>query len=397
MSQASGSESVKKVSLLGATGSIGQQTLDVIRDHSTELELVAMSVGDNLEKTREIISQFHPKVVSVKTKEACERLKAEYTGDIRFVHGEEGLIEVAIHQDSSVLLNAVVGSVGLKPTLKAIEAKKTIALANKETLVTAGHLVMEAVDEHNVDILPVDSEHSAIFQCLQGEKAKNVEKIILTASGGSFRDKTRDELKGVTVKQALNHPNWSMGAKITIDSATMMNKGLEVIEAHWLFNVPYDKIDVLLHKESIIHSLVEFHDSSVIAQLGTPDMRVPIQYALTYPDRFKRQQSAKLNLAEIGLLHFNQVDFKRYRSLDLAFTAGKIGGTMPTVLNAANEVAVASFLNGSISFLRIDELVEEALEYHTAIMQPNLETIEQVDQETRIYVTNLVKEYLTKL
>ncbi|MBD8068266.1 1-deoxy-D-xylulose-5-phosphate reductoisomerase [Bacillus sp. PS06] len=388
---------MKKVSLLGATGSIGQQTLDVIRNHQAEFELVAMSVGDNLEKTREIIAQFSPKLVSVRTKEACELLKSEFTGNIKFAYGKEGLIEVATYKDSSILLNAVVGSVGLAPTLKAIESGKTIALANKETLVTAGHLVMEAARKHNVEILPVDSEHSAIFQCLQGENPKTIEKIILTASGGSFRDKTREDLKNVTVEQALNHPNWSMGAKITIDSATMMNKGLEVIEAHWLFNIPYDKIDVLLHKESIIHSLVEFHDSSVIAQLGTPDMRVPIQFALTYPDRFKLPTSTRLNLAEIGLLHFSKVDFNRYRSLDFAFSAGKIGGTLPTVLNAANEEAVSVFLNGSIPFLTIEELVEEALELHSPVMNPSLDVIEQVDRETRIHVRKLVDKYLNKV
>ncbi|WP_078547067.1 1-deoxy-D-xylulose-5-phosphate reductoisomerase [Litchfieldia alkalitelluris] len=381
---------MKIVSLLGATGSIGNQTLDVIKNHPTDFKLGAMSVGNNLDSARQIIHQFSPKLVSLKTKDAYEKFKSEFVGDIQFVYGEEGLNEVATYPESHVLLNAVVGSVGLAPTLKAIEAKKTIALANKETLVTAGHLVMEAARKHEVKLLPVDSEHSAIFQCLQGENPKGVEKIILTASGGSFRDKTRNELKDVSVKEALNHPNWSMGPKITIDSATMMNKGLEVIEAHWLFNLPYDKIDVLLHRESIIHSLVEFKDSSVIAQLGTPDMRVPIQYALTYPNRLELPFATRLNLSQVGLLHFNAVDFNRYRSLHYSYTAGKQGGTLPTVLNAANEQAVSAFLDGKISFLTIENLIEQALEKHSIISNPNLETIKQVDTQTREYVSHLV-------
>src|SRR5206468_5108577 len=266
-------------------------------------------------------------------------LRAEFS-NTKFTFGSEGLIEVAVFEKSDILVNAVLGSVGLHPTLQAIECGKVIAIANKETLVTAGHLVIGAARRNNVPLLPVDSEHSAIFQALQGELDKNIERLILTASGGSFRDRTRADLKDVTVEQALNHPNWSMGAKITIDSATMMNKGLEVIEAHWLFGVPFEKIDVLLHKESIIHSMVEFHDSSIIAQLGTPDMRVPIQYALTYPDRLPLLSSNRLNLAEIGKLHFQEMDLKRFRCLDFAYQAGKKGGTMPTVLNAANEAAV---------------------------------------------------------
>ncbi len=377
---------MKKISLLGATGSIGQQTLDVIKAHPGDLELVAMSLGDNIEFGRKIIMDFSPKIVSVRNKEACDTLKTEFTNEITFVYGEEGLVEVATYHEATILVNAVVGSVGLIPTLKAIEAKKTIAIANKETLVTAGHIVMDAAKKHGVSILPVDSEHSAIFQCLQGENEKNIEKIILTGSGGSFRDKKRHELEGVTVEEALNHPNWSMGAKITIDSATMMNKGLEVIEAHWLFQLPYDQIDVVLHKESIIHSMVEFHDKSVIAQLGTPDMRVPIQYALSYPDRLMLPSTKSLNLWEVGTLHFSEIDFDRYRCLGLAYHAGKIGGTMPTVLNAANEVAVAAFLGGSISFLTIEYILEKSLEKHQSISNPSLDVIKEVDLETRAYV-----------
>jgi len=392
-----GSEYVKYVSLLGASGSIGRQTLDVIEQHPTDLQLVAMSIGENLTFGREIIARFSPKLVSVKSKEDCDKLKLEFTNEIKFVYGMEGLIEVATFEQADVLLNAVVGSVGLLPTLQAIKAHKTIAIANKETLVTAGHLIIEAAKQYNVDLLPVDSEHSAIFQCLQGERENNIERIILTASGGSFRDKNRDELRNVTVEDALNHPNWNMGAKITIDSATMMNKGLEVIEAHWLFQLPYDKINVLLHKESIIHSMVEFHDSSVIAQLGTPDMKVPIQYALTYPDRFELIGSTRLNLAKVGQLHFKDVDLDRYRAVRFAYTAGKIGGTMPTVLNAANEEAVNAFLNHKISFLAIEELIENALDQHSPIMNPSLEIISQVDVETRAYISQQVKELIKKV
>ncbi|MBB6175761.1 1-deoxy-D-xylulose-5-phosphate reductoisomerase [Anoxybacillus tengchongensis] len=379
---------MRAISLLGATGSIGMQTLDVIRAHPDAFRLVAFSAGRNIEQARHIIEQFSPKVVCVAQKEDAHMLQSEYIGRVRIVSGEDGLVEVATVQEADIVVNAVVGSVGLVPTLRAIEAKKTIALANKETLVTAGHLVMKHAADYGVTILPVDSEHSAIFQCLQGERQKNIECIILTASGGSFRDRTREQLQHVTVEEALKHPNWSMGAKITIDSATMMNKGLEVIEAHWLFQLPYEQIDVLLHKESIIHSMVQFHDGSVIAQLGTPDMRVPIQYALTYPDRFPLHIE-RLNLAQVATLHFQKVDMNRFRCLQFAYEAGKIGGTMPTVLNAANEEAVAAFLAGRISFLAIEQCIEKAMERHVPIAHPNLETIRAVDLETRRYVKSL--------
>ncbi|KZR57455.1 1-deoxy-D-xylulose-5-phosphate reductoisomerase [Bacillus badius] len=380
---------VKKLSLLGATGSIGRQTLDVIREHREEFSLAAFSAGRNIEETRKIIREFQPALVAVARQEDADKLKSEFPF-LQIMHGEEGLVETAVFQQADMLVNAVLGSIGLRPTLQAIEAGKTVAIANKETLVTAGHLVMEAAEKHHVDLLPVDSEHSAIFQCLQGEQEKNIERLILTASGGSFRDRTREELKNVTVQEALNHPNWSMGAKITIDSATMMNKGLEVIEAHWLFHLPYEQIDVILHRESIIHSMVEFQDSSVIAQLGTPDMRVPIQYALSYPDRLPLSSARRLNLLEAGKLHFERMDQERFRMLALAYRAGKAGGTVPTVLNAANEAAVAAFLDGRITFLQIDEMVERALERHESIAQPDLETIQQTDKETRNFVHSLL-------
>ncbi|MGG6446731.1 1-deoxy-D-xylulose-5-phosphate reductoisomerase [Pseudobacillus badius] len=380
---------MKKLSLLGATGSIGRQTLDVIREHREEFSLAAFSAGRNIEETRKIIREFQPALVAVARQEDADKLKSEFPF-LQIMHGEEGLVETAVFQQADMLVNAVLGSIGLRPTLQAIEAGKTVAIANKETLVTAGHLVMEAAEKHHVDLLPVDSEHSAIFQCLQGEQEKNIERLILTASGGSFRDRTREELKNVTVQEALNHPNWSMGAKITIDSATMMNKGLEVIEAHWLFHLPYEQIDVILHRESIIHSMVEFQDSSVIAQLGTPDMRVPIQYALSYPDRLPLSSARRLNLLEAGKLHFERMDQERFRMLALAYRAGKAGGTVPTVLNAANEAAVAAFLDGRITFLQIDEMVERALERHESIAQPDLETIQQTDKETRNFVHSLL-------
>lgn len=380
---------MKYISLLGATGSIGTQTLDIINEHPTEFSLVAISVGRNVKLTRKIITEFNPALVSVQDKETYETLKAEFPST-SFTYGEEGLIEVAVFDKADVLVNAVMGSVGLFPTLQAIEAKKTIAIANKETLVTAGHLVMDAVKRNGVELLPVDSEHSAIFQALNGEKHKSIERLILTASGGSFRDLTRKELGNVTLEQALSHPNWSMGAKITIDSASMMNKGLEVIEAHWLFSIPYEKIDVVLHKESIIHSMVEFHDSSIIAQLGTPDMRVPIQYALTHPDRLPLKSANRLNLAKVGLLNFQEMDLERFRCLKFAYEAGKVGGTMPTVLNAANEVAVAAFLDGKITFLQIEDLIEKALDSHQSIENPSLATIQEIDKETRTIVQRLL-------
>lgn len=381
---------MKNISLLGATGSIGTQTADIISKYSEQFSLVAMSVGRNIALARKIIIDLSPELVSTVEKVDAETLQTEFP-NIRFVYGDQGMTEVAVFYKADILINGVTGSVGLQPTLHAIEAKKTIALANKETLVTAGHLVMEAVKKHHVSLLPIDSEHSAIFQCLQGEKTKNIDRIILTASGGSFRDLTREELMNVTVQDALNHPNWSMGAKITIDSATMMNKGLEVIEAHWLFELPYEKIDVLLHKESVIHSMVEFHDSSVIAQLGSPDMRVPILYALTYPDRIPFSSAKKLNLAEFGQLHFQEMDLNRFRCLKFAYMAGKEGGSLPTVLNAANEEAVAAFLDHKITFLQIEDIVEQALERHDMVNNPSLDDIKQIDTETRTWVGTLLK------
>ena len=381
---------MKKISLLGATGSIGLQTIDIILANQHEFKLVAFSSGRNIEKTREIITQLQPEIVSVQEESDALALAKEFP-NVQFTYGNKGLVEVATHPETAVLVNAVLGSVGLESTLAAIRMGKTIAIANKETLVTAGHLVMAEARKYNAPILPVDSEHSALYQSMNGENPTAIERLILTASGGSFRDKTRAELEGVTVKDALNHPNWSMGAKITIDSATMMNKGLEVIEAHVLFDMPYDRIDVLLHRESIIHSMVEYHDTSVMAQLGTPDMRVPIQYALTYPDRMPLVGGKRLNLAEIGKLHFQEVDFERYRALKLAYEAGRIGGTVLTAMNAANEAAVALFLQEKITFLQIEECIERVMDAHDNILLPDLQTILHVDSETRKIVQNMVK------
>ena len=381
---------IKRISLLGATGSIGIQTLDIIKEHPDKFQLVAFSAGKNIEVTKQIIRNFSVPLVSVMTEKDAIQLGREFP-HLEIVFGDKGLVQVAAHSGADVLVNAVLGSVGLRPTLEAIKKGITIAIANKETLVTAGHLVMQAAKEYNVPILPVDSEHSALFQAMNGEKRSEIAKLIITASGGSFRDRTREELKNVTVKDALNHPNWSMGSKITIDSATMMNKGLEVIEARVLFDIAYDDIEVLLHRESIIHSMVEFHDTSVIAQLGTPDMRIPIQYALSFPERLTRQNAPRLNLAQIGKLHFEEMDYTRYHALKLAIDAGRAGGSMTTVLNAANEAAVALFLQEKIEFLTIDDLIERAMDEHTVQFSPDLETILHVDAQTRKSVQNMLK------
>lgn len=373
---------LKKISLLGSTGSIGTQTLDVVEQHSDQFEVVALSAGHNIEKVMEQAKRHRPKLISVATKELADELKLHLPASTKVTYGEEGLVEVATASDANIVVTAIVGSRGLSSTLAAIEEGKTIGLANKETLVTAGHIVMDRARNKNVTILPVDSEHSAIFQCLNGENVSQIDHITLTASGGSFRDYSREQLEQVTVEQALKHPNWSMGAKITIDSATMANKGLEVIEAHWLFDLSYDQIDVIIHPESIIHSYVNFKDRSVIAQLGMPDMRVPIQYALTYPNRLTNH-TERLDLAQISKLNFRKIDFDRYPMLRLAFECGKAGLSAPTVYNAANEVAVDRFLRGEISFLAIEQVVEEVLAKHTNCNVDRIEDIIAVDQEAR--------------
>ncbi|WP_405082612.1 1-deoxy-D-xylulose-5-phosphate reductoisomerase [Paenibacillus chitinolyticus] len=372
----------KRIAILGSTGSIGTQTLDVIAHHPDQFTVEALAGGRNVELLAEQIRRFKPKLASVATRELADRLSALIPAGTRILFGEEGLLETAAGTDADFVVTAVVGNQGLEPTIAAIEAGKTIGLANKEPLVSAGHLVTEAARRKGVRLLPIDSEHSAIFQCLNGERREEVRKITITASGGSFRDRTRGELEGVTVEQALNHPNWSMGAKITIDSATMVNKGLEVMEAHWLFDLPYDQIGVLLHPESIIHSYVEFKDSSIIAQLGNPDMRVPIQYALSYPNRLL-SPAKSLDLAEIATLNFRPMDFERFPCLRMAYESGRTGGTAPTVFNAANEQAVAKFLQGEIPFLRIETIIEECLQRHSVMSSPQIGDILEADRWAR--------------
>ncbi|QHW37378.1 1-deoxy-D-xylulose-5-phosphate reductoisomerase [Staphylococcus ursi] len=366
---------MKNIAILGASGSIGQQAIDVIERHPENFNLIAFTVGKNIDFAIEVIQKFNPEIVAVQEESAVAKLKPYHS---HIVIGREGLIEVATYDKNDLVLNSLLGSVGLEPTMKAIEAGKDIALANKETLVVAGELVMAHARQHGVNILPVDSEHAAIFQCLNGEDMRKVKNVVITASGGSFRDLTRDQLASVTVEDALNHPNWSMGHKITIDSATMMNKGFEVIEAKWLFDLDIDQIQTILHKESIIHSMVEFVDTSVMAQLGTPDMRMPIQYAFTYPERIEHQ-APSLNLAEVAQLNFKPMDFDRYRCLQYAYDALRIGGTMPVVLNAVNEVAVAKFLNCEIAFLDIEKMIEREMAAHEVIQNPTLEQILELD------------------
>ena len=382
---------MKNITVLGVTGSIGMQTVDVVKNHLDKFKIVAMSAGYNIKQVEEILEMIDVEYVCVVQKKDAQYLQEKYP-DLKVTYGQEGLIKIATLPQIDIVLNAIVGFAGLVPTIEAIKAKKDIALANKETLVVAGHIITKLVKENNVRLLPVDSEHSAIFQSLNGEKHQQIKRIILTASGGSFRDKSRDELIGVTVEEALNHPNWSMGAKITIDSATLFNKGLEVIEAKWLFDVSYDQIDVLIHPESIIHSMVEFVDTSVIGQLGNPDMRLPIQYALTYPDRDVLVNGESLDLAKIASLTFKKPDLDRFKALALAYKAGRTGGSMPCVLNGANEMANELFRNNKIEFLQIEELVEKALKAHQVISDPTLEQLVEVDSWARNFVLKVIGE-----
>ena len=343
---------MKKIAILGVSGSIGTQSVDVISQHLDQYSLVAASVNTSIEYLEELLAKFSSlKHVCICDLKLFEEFKDKHS-DINVYFGEEGLIKLATLPDVDYVVNAVVGFKGLIPTLEAIKNHKDIGLANKETLVAAGELVTKAIKEYNVNLYPIDSEHSAIFQCLNGENKKNVDKIILTASGGSFRDLTRSELVNVTLEQALKHPNWNMGPKITIDSATMVNKGLEVIEAYWLFNVELEKIEVLIHPQSVIHSMVQFEDKAIIAQLGTPDMRIPISYALSYPNRNKLN-SSELDFAKVSNLTFKKPDFERFPALRLAYKSLEVLGTMPTVFNAANEEAVKLFMKGFIPFNKI--------------------------------------------
>lgn len=371
---------MKKIAILGSTGSIGTQTLDVVRAHSDELEVVALAAGSNKERLKEQIREFHPELVSLSDERKAQELKEELAGEaVEVVCGMDGLIEVAGIDSADVVVTAVVGMMGILPTMEAIRKGKDIALANKETLVTAGHLIIPMAREYGVSILPVDSEHSAIFQCLQGEPKKALDKILLTASGGPFRGKSAEFLETVTLEDALNHPNWSMGPKITIDSSTMVNKGLEVMEAKWLFGVDYSQIEVVIQPQSIIHSMVQYIDGAVIAQLGTPDMRVPIEYALFYPER-RSLPGERLDFSKLSQITFEKPDYKVFRGLSLAIEAGKTGGTMPTVFNAANERAVAKFLKGEIKYTDIVRSIEKCMDAHKVSAHPDLEEILATEQ-----------------
>ena len=371
---------MKKIAILGSTGSIGTQTLDVVREHSDELQVVALAAGSNKERLKEQIKEFHPKLVSLSDEKKAQELKEELAGEqVEVVCGMEGLIEVAGADNADVVVTAVVGMMGILPTMEAIKKGKDIALANKETLVTAGHLIIPMAKEYGVSILPVDSEHSAIFQSLQGEPKAALDKILLTASGGPFRGKSAEFLETVTLEDALNHPNWSMGPKITIDSSTMVNKGLEVMEAKWLFGVDYSQIEVVIQPQSIIHSMVQYVDGAIIAQLGTPDMRVPIEYALFYPER-RSLSGDRLDFSKLSQITFEKPDYKVFRGLSLAIEAGKTGGTMPTVFNAANERAVAKFLKGEIKYTDIVRSIEKCMDAHKVSAHPDLEEILATEQ-----------------
>lgn len=376
---------MKKIALLGSTGSIGTQTLEVVREQG-DIRVVAMAAGKNIRLLEQQVREFQPKLVSVwEEKDASALRESLRDMEVQVVYGMEGLLEVAVVLEAEILVTAIVGMLGIRPTIAAIEAGKNIALANKETLVTAGHLIMPLAAEKGVSILPVDSEHSAIFQSLNGEKNNRIHKILLTASGGPFRGKKREELINVQVEDALKHPNWSMGRKITIDSATLVNKGLEVMEAKWLFNVELEQIQVVVHPQSVIHSMVEYEDGAVIAQLGTPDMRLPIQYALYYPNR-RNLSGEKLDFYQLSNLTFEEPDIETFTGLKLAFQAMKQGGNIPTVYNAANERAVALFLNRKISFLEIPEIINACMENSKYVKHPNVEEILATEAETYAFI-----------
>ena len=370
---------MKKVAILGSTGSIGTQTLEVVRENG-DIEVLGLAAGSNIKMLEEQIREFHPQIVAVWSEEKAEELRVNVADtDTQIVAGMDGLLEVATMNDTEILVTAVVGMIGIRPTIEAIKAGKDIALANKETLVTAGHIIMPLAKKMGVSILPVDSEHSAIFQSLQGNRHGAVHKILLTASGGPFRGKKSEELMEIKVEDALKHPNWSMGRKITIDSSTMVNKGLEVIEAKWLFDVDVDRVQVVVQPQSIIHSMVQYVDGAIIAQLGTPDMRVPIEYALFYPER-RSLSGDRLDFSKLSQITFEKPDYKVFRGLSLAIEAGKTGGTMPTVFNAANERAVAKFLKGEIKYTDIVRSIEKCMDAHKVSAHPDLEEILATEQ-----------------
>ena len=372
---------MKNIAILGSTGSIGTQTLDVARKNE-DLRVVAVSAGKSVEKLEEQIREFHPLLAAVWDEEAARDLKTRIADtDTKVVSGMEGLLELASMPESEILVTAIVGMIGIRPTMEGIRAGKDIALANKETLVTAGHLIMPMAKKYGVSILPVDSEHSAIFQAIHGEENKEIHKLLITASGGPFRGRTTEELRRVTVADTLKHPNWVMGRKITVDSATLVNKGLEVMEAKWLFEMDVDHIEVVVQRQSMIDSMVEFKDGAIMAQLGTPDMRLPIQYALCYPDR-RFLKGDRLDFHMLKQITFEEPDRKTFKGLPMAVEAARAGGSMPTVFNAANELAVRKFLQKKISFLDIYEIIGQSMSRHTAVKDPDLDQILEIEKET---------------
>lgn len=378
---------MKKISILGSTGSIGTQTLEVVRSNG-DIQVTALAAGHNITMLEAQIREFRPSIACVWDEEKAAELKTAVADlPVKVVSGMEGLMDAAAEPEAEIVVTAVVGMIGIRPTIAAMEAGKDIALANKETLVTAGHIIMKLAREKGVRILPVDSEHSAIFQCLNGERehGNRIHKILLTASGGPFRGWTHEQLKTVTPADALKHPNWSMGHKITIDSSTMVNKGLEVMEARWLFDVDMDQIQVVVQPQSIIHSMVEFEDGAVMAQLGTPDMKLPIQYALYYPER-RYLPGDRLDFEALSEIRFEKPDMETFRGLKLAYEAGRAGGTLPVVFNAANEKAVGKFLKGEISYLTIIDMIEESMKAHRRIEDPTVEEILEAEKETYEFI-----------
>lgn len=377
---------MRKIAILGSTGSIGTQTLDIIRENK-DFEVMALAAGRSIDLLEKQIREFTPRLAVVYDREAAELLRGRVADlPVKVLTGMEGLLEMAVMPDYDILVTAIVGMIGIRPTLAAIEAGKDIALANKETLVTAGHLIMPLAGKKGVSILPVDSEHSAIFQCLHGEDRGQISHLLITASGGPFRHMKTEQLQNIRPADALKHPNWSMGAKITIDSSTLVNKGLEVMEARWLFDTPLDRIQVVVQPQSIIHSMVEFTDGAVLAQLGTPDMHLPIQYALYYPQR-RPLPGKRLDFTQISSIVFEEPDMETFKGLPLAIQAAGIGGSMPTVFNAANEAAVAKFLREEIGFLDIYRIIEESMARHSVIAQPDLDTILETEKETRDWIS----------
>ena len=379
---------MKNISILGSTGSIGRQTLEVVQEHNSMFNIVGLTTNTNTAILKKQIENFKPLAVSVMDKEKADELKEEV--GIEVFSGLDGLKKIASLQEADTVVNSLVGSIGILPTIEAIRHKKDIAMANKETLVTAGEIVMKKARKNKVNFLPIDSEHSAMLQCIKGDKKEDIRRVIITCSGGPFRNFSNEMLNNVTVKDALNHPTWSMGAKITVDCATLMNKGFEVIETHWLYDVPYENIEVVIHPESIVHSMVEFSDRSTIAQMSLPDMKLPIQYALSYPERIANGFSS-LEIAKIKTLNFSLPDFERFPCLKYAYDAAKIGGSLPAVMNAANEIAVREFIDGKIKFSEIAEIVKSEMDLHDAIKNPEIEEIIEIDSKVKERVGENIK------